>query len=381
MAFLLIGVLISAPGTYFAGWGYHLQPPFTRIAWHLASFALGLLASLQWAPNFFRRYSGRLLLLFSAAFALAGFLALSAASEISPEWYLNLGFTALGLSCGGLLAAAFRLLQPIYEQSPAATVNLAGGFLGVGCLLPAVLGWICYQAGDFRLAIVAQAGMAAAMIWIFFRSPARKEPPPPDINFREVFEEIGSPMHVLFAALLFFQTAAEMGVAQWTALHLTLRSGMSPGVAMQYLAWYFFLLWVGRYVTQGLLKKVPHRRLLLVSAALAWFGLTVLSSAENEFGAFLGLALTATGYAAVYPLMVEWIGDRFAAYHASLFHGIFGLAMMGGFLAPALGGALASEFGGSVVMRVPLAASFLVFVLLVLLWAESKISVRKALRS
>jgi fucose permease len=381
MAFLLLGVLTAAPGTFFAGWGYHLQPPFARIALHLTSYAAGLLLSLQVAGFLFRRVSARNTMIGSAVAAMSGLLILSADAAMSPEWQQNIGFAAMGAGSGGLLAACFRLLQPIYEESAAATVNIAGGFLGIGCLCPAVIGWICYSLGEFRLALIVEAGMAAATGWLFFRSPATQEPPPPNMGFREVFSELWSPMHVLFAALLFFQTAAEFSVAQWTALHLTLRSGMSPGVAMQYLAWYFFLLWVGRYVTQILMEKIPHRRLLLASAGLAWFGLTILGVTANETGATLGLALTAAGYSAVYPLMVEKIGDRFANYHASLFHGIFGLAMMGGFLAPAMGGWLAHEFGVVLAMRVPLVASFLVFFLLVLLWLEAKISVRRVVRS
>ncbi len=279
------------------------------------------------------------------------------------------------------MAASFRLLQPLYEQSPSGTVSLAGGLMGIGCLCPALIGWAGYEMEDFRLAFYVEGGMAFAMSWIFFKMPNRPEPPWPVSGFREALQGLRSPIHVLFAALLFFQTAAEFSVAQWTALHLSLRSGLSPGLALLYLAGYFLLLWAGRFIVQGFLGSVPHRRILLLSAGLAWFGLLMLLSAENETGAAIGLALTALGYSAVFPLIVEKIGDRFSEYHASLFHGIFGLAMMGGFLAPALGAWLALEFGEAYAMGVPLAASFLVFVLLAAIWLEAKLSVRQALRS
>ncbi len=381
MAFLLIGMLVSAPGTFLAGWGYHLQPPFGTIAGHMGSFAVGMLATLQWARPLLQRMSGRLMLAWSAVLASVMLLGLGQAGGSNAEVYRNLYLCGLGLSCGGLMAATFQLLQPIYEQGPGATVNLAGGLMGLGCLCPALVGWFCYSVGEFELVFYVDAGMAAAMAWVFFASKARGEPTLPDLGFREVLREIWSPLHVLFAALLFFQTAAEFCVSQWTALHLTLRSGMSPGTALLYLAGYFFLLWVGRFAVQGLMTKWPHRRILLGSAGLAWFGLLVLSTAENAVGAAMGLGLTAMGYAAVYPLLVEKIGSRFAEYHASFFHGIFGLGMMGGFLAPALGGWMALEFGEVYAMRVPLLASFFVFLLLVLIWAEAKLSVRQAVRS
>lgn len=381
MAFLLIGVLVSAPGTYFAGWGYHLQPPFGKIALLLGSFSIGVLALLQLVNPLLKRVPGRIVLAASAALATLAFVVLAEAAPPEFEDYRYPCLVAAGMACGGLMAASFRLLQPLYEQSPGGTVSLAGGLMGIGCLCPALIGWACYQMDDFRLAFYVEGGMAFAMSWIFFKMPVRPEPSWPVSGLREALQGLRSPIHVLFAALLFCQTAAEFSVAQWTALHLSLRGGLSPGAALVYLAGYFFLLWAGRFIVQGFLSRVPHRRILLLSAGLAWFGLLMLISAENETGAAIGLVFTALGYSAVFPLIVEKIGDRFSEYHASLFHGVFGLAMMGGFLAPALGGWLAQEFGEVYAMRVPLAASFLVFVLLAAIWLEAKLSVRQALRS
>jgi MFS family permease len=381
MAFLLIGVLISAPGTYFAAWGYHLQPAFGKIALLLGAFSLGVLLLLEPVRPLLARAGAYRVLTWSAAVATIAFLILADAVSANQDWRRYGGLLLLGVSCGGLMAASFGLLQPLYEQSPAATVGLAAGLMGVGCLLPALTGWGCYQLGDFRLAFFVEAGMAAGVTWIFFRMPRGREARWPAVGFREAMAEMRSPVHALFAAILFFQTAAEFSVAQWTALHLSLRSGLSPGSALLYLAGYFFLLWAGRYVVQGLLDQVPRRRILLGSAGLGWLGLFVLSGAENETGAAFGLTLTALGYSAVYPLLVEKIGDRFSEYHASLFHGIFGLAMMGGFLGPALGGWLAKEWGEVNAMRVPLVASFFVFLLLAAIWIEAKFNARQAPRS
>lgn len=381
MAFLLIGVLVSAPGTFFAGWGYHLQPPFGKISWLLAAFTLGILLLLQLVRFVLERASSRMLLTGSAMLATLALIGLAETGSPEGETYRFACLFLLGMACGGLIAASFRLLQPLYEQSPGATVSLAGGLMGIGCLCPALIGWACYELQDFRLALYVEAGMAAAMAWIFFRSPQAKDPAWPRSGFREALRELRSPVHVLFAALIFFQTAAEFSVSQWTALHLSLRCGLSPGSALLYLAAYFFVLWAGRYLAQGVIQRIPPRRILLFSAGLAWLGLLLLSSAENETGAALGLFLTALGYSAVYPLIVEKTGDRFAEYHASLFHGIFGLAMMGGFLAPALGGWLAEQWGEVFAMRVPLGASFLVFFLLGAIWIEAKLSARGVLRS
>ena len=90
-----------------------------------------------------------------------------------------------------------------------------------------------------------------------------------ELGFQEVLRESRSPVHLLFAALLFFETAAELSVLQFAALHLILRAGMSPSAAMYFLSFYCLALLGGRFVAQAMLQKFPHRRLLLASAAMS----------------------------------------------------------------------------------------------------------------
>jgi len=140
-------------------------------------------------------------------------------------------------------------------------------------------------------------------------------------------------------------------------------------------------LLAGRIVAQTLMRHVAHRRLLLASAAMSWVGILMFGSTDNRFGALLGLSLAGFGFAFVYPLLVERIGNRFVEYQSSLFHGIFGLGMLGGFLAPAaiaFGAAWGSETSA---MTVPLWCSLVVFVILALIWVESKISGSRVVRS
>jgi len=75
------------------------------------------------------------------------------------------------------------------------------------------------------------------------------------------------------------------------------------------------------------------------------------------------------------------VGDQFREFHSNLFHGIFGLGMIGGILAPAAIAFWAELSTESSAMTVPLWCSLMVFVLLLLLWVEAKISGLRARRS
>jgi hypothetical protein len=79
-------------------------------------------------------------------------------------------------------------------------------------------------------------------------------------------------------------------------------------------------------------------------------------------------------FAPIYPLVVEKIGHRFPNFHPGFYNGIFSLAIAGGLLAPCSLGYLASVWGVRVVMGLPLAGSAVVFVLLMLISLEARLS-------
>jgi hypothetical protein len=74
--------------------------------------------------------------------------------------------------------------------------------------------------------------------------------------------------------------------------------------------------------------------------------------------------------------VAEAIGRRFAYYHPGFFNGIFSLALLGGLLAPATLGYAAAAWGVGVVVSIPLLGTFMVMVLLLLIWLETTVTGR-----
>ena len=142
------------------------------------------------------------------------------------------------------------------------------------------------------------------------------------------------------------------------------------------MALYWLSLLLGRVVAQSLLTRVPHTRLLMMSVLAALFGCIVLSFTKATFGAVVGILFVGGGFATIYPLVVEKIGDQFPYFHPALFNGIFSLAMMGGLLAPWTLGFFADRMGIGVLMVLPLIGTFLVFLILMLILLEARLSGR-----
>jgi MFS family permease len=103
------------------------------------------------------------------------------------------------------------------------------------------------------------------------------------------------------------------------------------------------------------------------------FGCIVLGATNNKFGAITGVLLVGGAFAPIYPLVIEMIGHRFPNYHPGAYNGIFSLAMAGGLLTPGLMGYIASVWGLRTIMMFPLIGSVVVFVLLLLIWLESRL--------
>ena len=165
-----------------------------------------------------------------------------------------------------------------------------------------------------------------------------------------------------------------MGHRGMAASFLTQRLGISPATAVGLLALYWFALLLGRVVAQWVLPRVSHTRLLAISVLAAMFGCIVMLATDNRFGAVSGILLLGGAYAPIYPLVVEKIGRRFPYYHPGFYNGIFSFAIAGGLLAPCTLGYFASYWGVQVVMALPLAGSAVVFVLLILISLENRLS-------
>jgi fucose permease len=191
---------------------------------------------------------------------------------------------------------------------------------------------------------------------------------------RRVFDDFRSPAAILFGLLLFFQFGNEWAIAGWLPLFLVQRLGVNPATAILLLGVYWGALILGRFIMQAILPRVSHGKLLMSSVVAAMFGCVILTLTDNRFGAVVALLLLGGGFASIYPLVVEKIGIRFPNYHPGLFNGLFSLAVTGGLLSAASLGLWAHWLGIGVIMGLPLIGSIAVFVLLLAIWLEARLT-------
>jgi fucose permease len=270
----------------------------------------------------------------------------------------------------------FYAISRGYQAGAAATVNRGDIWYGLGCLTATLLVAGTFYAYSVLSILIFMAVIPGVFAVIYARSSYTAPPEGEHPTLRQALEDFRSPGAVLFALLLFFQFGNEWSIAGWLPLFLIRRVGLSPNAALLTLALYWLFLLTGRLGAVAILPRVKSTRLLLSSVIAALFGLLILYSTNNGFGAAMGAFFVGAGYASIYPLVAEAIGRRFPYYHPGFFNGIFSLALLGGLLAPATLGYAAESLGVGVVVGIPLLGTFLVMTLLVLIWLESKVTGR-----
>lgn len=369
--FFLSGLLFSFPGAILLTWRHHITQDFLTAGNYFLAMNAGIFAALglaRWAAH----RALATVMASASAVACAALLSLAFAPPAAEPWLRMAGLFGVGCAAGLLNVAIFKAISPMYRHDPAATINLAGAFFGLGSLLMAVLAGGTFYAYTVPTTLFVAALVPGYFITVYARSSFRSAPAQAEPSFRRAMADFKSPAAVLFALLLFFQFGNEWSIAGWLPLFLTIRLGVSPASALAMLALYWLALLIGRVAAMAALPHVSHGKLLMASVLAAVFGCTVLISTDNRFGAISGILLVGAGFASVYPLVVEKIGGRFPYYHPGFFNGIFSFGITGGLLAPWSLGLFTNLWGIRCVMALPLLGTVLVFLLLVVIWFEAK---------
>jgi FHS family glucose/mannose:H+ symporter-like MFS transporter len=369
----LSGLLASLLGAILPAWGYHLKFEFATVGHYFLSVTVGVLLSVEAGRRLLPRKGVAFVLILACGLACGALIFLAFAAPPFPALWRMGGLLIAGLAMGLLNSAIFQAISTIYHQDPASTLNLGGIVFGIGCLLITML-----VAGTFNAYAVTSILVLAALVPALFTALyANTRFPPADFGreptFQDAIRDFRSRGALLLALLLFFQFGNEWSVAGWLTIFIIHRLGASPEAALEILASYWLALLLGRIAALAVLRRVSHGRVLVSSSAAAMFGCLLLLSTNNQFGAVIGVLMIGAGFAPIYPLVAEKIGHRYTYYHPGLFNGIFSFAMVGALLAPWLLGYVAELWGIGVVMVLPLIGTAMVFILILLIWLESKI--------
>ncbi len=300
-----------------------------------------LLSSLIFGPVA-DRYGYRALLV---TCTLAAFFGLEGVAYARNLPQLQVSIFLLGLGGGVLNGATNALVADISSEGRAAGLSLLGVFFGVGALgMPAVLGLLAPLYS--REAIVAGIGVAVLLSSGWFalvRFPEAKQPHGFPVAAGAKLLKDGT--LVLLASVLFFQSGMEGIVNNWTTTFLKDRSALEARQALLALTLYVAALTLARLLLSRVLKRWAVRRVMPCAFLLACAGGCLLAWVGGYGPAVGGLILIGAGFAAVFPVLLGMVGDRYATLSGTAFGLVFVIALTGNTLLNYFTGHLAQAFG------------------------------------
>ncbi|MCE5307786.1 MAG: MFS transporter [Acidobacteriales bacterium] len=253
----------------------------------------------------------------------------------------------LGAGGSALNTATNNLVADLYEDPgrKGAALNMLGVFCGIGALfLPLCLGALLTAVGIQWLLIAAAAlGVLTA---VFAASPSYPVPKQQNrLPIADMPRFLRSPLVLLMAGLLFFQSGVEFIMGGYVSVYLTRGFGMSIPAASWVLAGYWAAILVARLMWSRVLTGARPVHVVIGCALMAAAAAAFTAVAPHPALAGVGICLTGLALSGIFPTTLGVAGAAFQDHSGTVFGILFTGALTGGTLLPWLAGRIAALAG------------------------------------
>ncbi len=311
----------------------------------------GLLVSLQLAAILVGsllmgpvadRYGFKGMLAGSCAFALLGLEGIAFAP--SYAWLVP-AIVLTGIAGGIINGGTNAVVADISEEGRSAGLSLLGVFFGIGAvgvplMLAILLDRFSYSTllGAATLTLLLPIALTVAIPF----PPAKQ---PQGFPIRKAAALIREPLLWLLGIMLFLESGMENTVGGWTSTYFKENLGLQGQQALLVLALFPLGMTLMRLVLGTALKDVKPARLLVGCITLALVGAVLLLASTTAGPGATGVFLVGAGMAAGFPVILSFVGDRYAALTGTAFSIVLVMALTGGSLMPGMTGALGQRYG------------------------------------
>ena len=175
------------------------------------------------------------------------------------------------------------------------------------------------------------------------------------------------PLLWLMGLVLFFQSGLEGTTNDWSPRFFKQALRASNESALYALTIYVAAMTATRLALGGLLKRRSSYAVLYASLVCAGVGAVVLLAGAGYYTALCGMVLLGMGYAACFPVVLGYIGDRYAHASGTAFSIAFVFALIGNMLINKSMGGIAQNYGIEQFSKVLLASLLAITILLTLI--------------
>jgi fucose permease len=339
---LLVGIVMTTLGAVLPSIIERLGLDRTAAGSLLALMSLGILGgSLVFGPVVDRRgYQG--MLIASVVLVAIGLEGIAFAPSV---FLMSVAVVLIGFGGGLVNGACNALVADISPGGRAAGLSTLGVFFGIGALgVPLTLGLLRARFGD--TGIIAAIGGLVALVPFYIAMLRFPEPKQPQgFPLRQAVGLLRDPALLLLGLILFLESGMEMTMGGWTATYADQELRLSPEWALTLLSLYWLGMTLARVALRWILKRTAPATVLFLSLGVAFVGAVILIWARSTGAAGAGTFLIGAGFAAVFPVILGFVGDRHERISGTAFGVAFVMALSGGTALPWVTGVLGDIVG------------------------------------
>jgi len=303
---------------------------------------LGILAgSLVFGP-LVDRYGYKGILLAATVLIFAGLEGIAFAPSLG---LLRTAIVVIGFGGGIINGGTNALVADISSGERGANLNLLGVFFGVGAVgVPFVLATLTGQFS--QSALIAGVGALVAVplaVIAVTRFPAPKQPQ--GFPIAAAGGLLKDPLLLLMGLMLFLESGIEITVGGWTSTFVKEELAVAAEQALVLLSLYWLGMMLARIALGRILRRASHFSVLYTCLVIALAGAALLLTAHDVTVAAVGVFLLGVGFSAMFPTVLGFIGDRYAALSGTAFSLAIAMALVGGMLLPYITGVLGGKYG------------------------------------
>jgi len=288
------------------------------------------------------RHGYKAMLLAATTLIVAGIETIAVASSLSV---LRAGILLIGFGGGVVNGGSNALVADLSANGRSAGLNFLGVFFGIGAVgVPFTLGVL---SGVYTApAMLAAVGLTVLGPLAFIATTSFPEPKQAQgFPLADGARLLRDPFILLTGFMLFLESGIEITVGGWTTIFFSEELRVDADRALVMLALYWLGLMVARLALGTVLRAVVPAHALAVSIAVSLLGSALLLSARDVPVAALGVFLLGAGFAATFPVVLAFVGDRYATLSGTAFSIVFVMALTGGMILPYITGVLGGARG------------------------------------
>lgn len=303
-----------------------------------------LVGSLVFGP-IVDRYSYRNLLIISTILIVLGIEGIAFSTGLLS---LQASFLLIGLGGGVLNGGTNALVADISDENPekrSANLSLLGVFYGIGALgMPAL---IAVLSSTFSFQKILQfTGLVILLPVIYFAVlsyPAAKQKQ--GIPIKAGLAMIKDKHLVMLGLFLFFESAFEGIITNWTTTFLQNKSTIASTDALIILSIYILSLTLTRLILSSLLRRTSPINVLLISIGIIFIGMLLLLISNSWIMFILCFIILGIGTASGFPIILGYVGELYKSLRGTAFSLVFFIALIGNTFMNYQMGIIAEKFG------------------------------------